>query len=58
MEAGAYEGLQKEYDAHIAKARAAIDVASRSGTLETVRYQAGVQDGLRKAQMILEGRNS
>jgi len=58
MEPGAYEGLQSNLNDHIDKAREEIAQAARSGTLETVRYHAGIQDGLRKALLILEGRNS
>lgn len=58
MEPGAYEGLCKEYQHRINIAAEKTQLAARNDSLEAVRYQAGIQDGLRMALLILEGRNS
>lgn len=57
MEPEAYEAMRLRLHDQTAKYHQMTNDAARNGTLDVVRYNAGVQDGLQIALLILEGRN-
>jgi hypothetical protein len=58
MEPGAYDGLRTELRNRIDHAIAQIESHARNGTLDQIRYHAGLRDGLATAVTVLEGRDS
>lgn len=58
MEPGAYEGLRTELRKRIDRAVSQIESHARNGSLDQIRYHAGLRDGLATAVMVLEGRDS
>jgi hypothetical protein len=58
MEPGAYDGLRTELRNRMDRAISQIESHARNGTLDQIRYHAGLRDGLATAMMVLEGRDA